>query len=727
MNKLSSLILPTDIRSFPANETLYNNLYTKVLIIIGMPITVAFTIFHLIYSRYLAAGFVFVMFLSLCVILFDFIKKSGICLPNLFREISIRVFIIFFMFSQMYDVWIEQTLSSIPWFLLFPLLIFFSINIKEALIWSSCIALILFYSLFLIDLGSNPDEIFHLKMRLIILFGILAIIALIISGIIRSALQMLFDNAKVTQTINLRLKKEIEEHKQAEETLRNNEEKFRLLTENANDVIWILDMGLNYNYISPAIEKIQGWSSEEAALLKINDVLTPPSLEIAHKRIEANLVYGLKTGNYDISERLELELYRKDGTTIWTEISASFILGEDGKPVGILGVTRDITERKNLEDQLFQAQKMESIGTLAGGIAHDFNNLLMGIQGRASLIALDMNHSNPKLFEHIEAIKETVNSATGLTKQLLGFARGGKYDVKPVDINELLLTTAAMFGRTRKDLQIRTKTDPTQPVAEADKGQIEQLLINMFVNAWQAMPGGGELSLETAVVDFQDEASKSRGIDPGYYIKIMVTDNGIGMDENIQQKIFDPFFTTKDKSRGTGMGLASAYGIVKNHGGMITVKSAVGRGTTFEICLPASEERVIKEIVSDEEMMHGSETILLVDDEEMLLDVAKELISKLGYQVLVANSGEDSVRTIANPNKGIDLVIIDLIMPGMDGGQTFDQIREIRPQIPVMLCSGYALDGYASEIMSRGCNGFIQKPYNLSELSKKIRKILDAV
>ncbi len=713
--------------SFPANETLYKNLYTKVLIIIGMPITVFLTIFHLIYSRYIAAGLIFVMFLSLCFLWFDFIQKSEIFMPDLLRKISIRIFLIFFIFSQIYDIWIEQSLSGTPWFLLFPLLIFFSTKIKEALIWSSCIALILFYSLFLIDLNSNPDEIFHLKTRLITIFGILAIIGLILSGIIRSAMQMLFDNAKAMQAVNLRLKKKIEEHRQAEKTLRKNEEKFRLLTENANDIIWTMDMGLNYNYISPAIEKIQGWNPEEAALLKINDVLTPPSLEIAHKSIEANLVYGSKTGNYDISERLELELYCKDGARIWTEISASFILDKDGKPVGILGVTRDITERKNLEYQLFQAQKMESIGTLAGGIAHDFNNLLMGIQGRASLMALDMNCTNHKQFEHIEAIRATVDSAAGLTNQLLGFARGGKYNVKLIDINELLLTTAAMFGRTRKELQIRTKTDPTQPVSEADKGQIEQLLLNMFVNAWQAMPDGGELYLETTVVNFHEEASKSRGIDPGCYIKIMVTDTGIGMDENIQQKIFEPFFTTKDKSRGTGMGLASAYGIVKNHGGMITVKSAVGRGTTFEIYLPASEERIIKEIVSNKKMIHGSETILLIDDEEMILDVTQALISKLGYQVLVANSGEDAVKTIANPNKGIDLVILDLIMPGMDGGQTFDQIREILPQIPVILCSGYSIDDHASKIMNRGCNDFIQKPYNLSELSKKIRKILDAV
>ncbi len=724
MKKFSSLMLPSDISVFAEFEALYKNLYVKVLLIIGMPITALYSIYHFNYSRLLEGGLVFAMFLSLCTLFYDFIKRSERRQFNLFREFIIRIFLIIFIFSQLHDVYIDQNLSSTPWFMIFPVLIFFSISIKEALIWSFCIAALLFYSLFYRAISFNPDEIFQLKARLVLIFGILAIIALMISELIRSVMQKLIDNAKAIQAINLQLEKEIDEHKQVQENLRKNEEKFRLLTENANDVIWTMDMDLNYTYISPAVEKVQGWSQEDAASLTIHDVLTPESMEIALNRVEANLAHGAKIGNYDISDRLELELYCQGGTTIWAEISASFILGKDGKPVGILGVTRDVTERKNLENQLFQARKMESIGTLAGGIAHDFNNLLMGIQGRASLLALDLDPPSEQ-FEHIEAIREYVVSATGLTKQLLGFARGGKYDVKPVDINELLLTTAKMFGRTRKQLRIQTKTDPSQPVVEADKSQIEQVLLNLFVNAWQAMPGGGELSLETSVVNFDDMASTSHEIDPGCYIKIKVTDTGIGMDKDTQQKIFDPFFTTKQKRRGTGMGLASAYGIVKNHGGMITVDSSVGRGSTFTIYLPSSEKMVAKRIITDEEMIHGSETILVVDDEKMVLDVGKAMIGKLGYKVLISNSGKEALETIANPNMNVDLVILDLIMPDMDGGQTFDRIREMRPHIPVMLSSGYALDGQASEIMNRGCDGFIQKPFSLSELSKNIRNILD--
>ena len=263
MKKPFSLILPTDILKFPATETLYKNLYTKVLIIIGIPITSFFTIFHLIYFRYLAAGFVFVMFLSLCFLFYDFIKKSEIDKPNLAREIYIRIFLIFFIFSQMYDVWVEQTLSSTPWFLLFPLLIFFSFNIKEALIWSSCIAVILFYTLFLIDLSSVPKEIFHLKWRLIIIFGVLAISALIISGIVRSAMQMLFDSAKVTKAANLKLRKEIETRTRVEAELRENEEKLNFLLENIKAAVVVHGPDTKIKKCNKLAQRLLGLSKDQ--------------------------------------------------------------------------------------------------------------------------------------------------------------------------------------------------------------------------------------------------------------------------------------------------------------------------------------------------------------------------------------------------------------------------------------------------------------------------------
>ena len=326
-------MIPSDISNFPEYQDLYKNIYAKVLLSIGIPITAFLGIYHLTHSRYIPGGLVMGMFLSLCCILYDFIKTSEVRKSELLREITIRIFHIFFVFSQLYGIAVKQSISTPPWFMVFPLLIFFSTNIKEALIWSSFVALILFYSLFFTEPPTNPDEIFQLKTRLIVIYGIMVFITLIISVNVKLVTQKLFDNAKVVQGLNLRLKKEIEEHKQAEETLRKNEEKFRLLTENANDMIWTMDVDLNFDYISPAIEKLLGWSSQEAVSLTINDLLTPQSIDLAFKRSEAAQAQGMQTGNYDITERIELQANCKDGAVIWTETSASFILGANGKPV----------------------------------------------------------------------------------------------------------------------------------------------------------------------------------------------------------------------------------------------------------------------------------------------------------------------------------------------------------------------------------------------------------
>jgi signal transduction histidine kinase len=252
--------------------------------------------------------------------------------------------------------------------------------------------------------------------------------------------------------------------------------------------------------------------------------------------------------------------------------------------------SRNITERAKLEQMFQQSQKFEAIGTLAGGIAHDFNNLMMSIQGRASLISDDLGPSHPHM-EHIDAIKESVRSAAHLAKQLLGFARRGKYEVHPMDINELLLESSAMFGRTKKEIHIHTKLQAPPPVVEADRRQIEQVLLNMYINAWQAMPDGGDLYLQTGAVTFDDATGKLFQVKSGRYVKISITDTGIGMDKSTCQQSFDPFYTTREMNRGTGLGLASAYGIIKNHAGTITVNSEPGKGAEFNVYLPISKKR----------------------------------------------------------------------------------------------------------------------------------------
>ncbi|MDO9463435.1 MAG: ATP-binding protein, partial [Deltaproteobacteria bacterium] len=349
----------------------------------------------------------------------------------------------------------------------------------------------------------------------------------------------------------------------------------------------------------------------------------------------------------------EIQVARKDGEKIDLVITAR-AYPEDGY---IEGAMIDVTDKKHLETQLLQAQKMEAIGTLAGGIAHDFNNLLMVVAGYASLMLSDLDSSHPH-YSKLKQIEGQVRSGSELTAQLLGFARRGKYNAKPLDVNEIMRSSAGMFGRTKKEITIREKYDPDLCTVEADQGQIEQVLLNLYVNAWHAMPAGGDIYLETNNVILDESYIKPYKVQPGKYARISVTDTGVGMDETIRRRVFEPFFTTKEMGRGSGLGLASAYGIIKNHGGIINVYSEKGHGTTFTIFLPASEKEVVREKEMSVKMVKGTETILFVDDEEMIRNVGRELLEELGYKVFIARDGEEAVNIYKANKDGIDLVIL---------------------------------------------------------------------
>jgi len=368
---------------------------------------------------------------------------------------------------------------------------------------------------------------------------------------------------------------------------------------------------------------------------------------------------------------------------------------------------------------------MEAIGTMAGGIAHNFNNLLMGVLGNVSLILSDTAPSHP-YYAELKSIEQCVQRGTELTKQLLGFALGGKYEVKPTDLNEIVNNSSDMFSRTKKEITIHGKYETQLWAVEVDRGQIELVLVNLYVNAWQAMPGGGDIYLQTENVILGENDMKTYNVEPGNYVKVSITDTGVGMDEATRQRIFEPFFTTKEMGSGTGLGLASVYGIIKNHGGVIHVYSEKGEGTTFNIYLSASEKKIVKEKKLPEKLLEGTETILLVDDEMFLLDVGQQMLKKMGHTVLKAESGEKAIETYRENKHEIDLVILDMIMPGMGGAETYERLKKINSNVKVLLSSGYSLSGKAAEILERGCNGFIQKPFRLKKLSQKIRSILDS-
>ena len=379
-----------------------------------------------------------------------------------------------------------------------------------------------------------------------------------------------------------------------------------------------------------------------------------------------------------------------------------------------------------MEAQLIQAQKMEAIGTLAGGIAHDFNNLLMVIQGNVSLMLLDLNPTHPH-YEMLKTIEKQVQSGSKLTSQLLGYARKGRYEVKPIDLNQLVEETSEAFGRTRKNITIHRELAEDLLACEADQGQIEQVLMNLFVNAADAMPAGGDLFLKTINVTHEDIKSKLYDPIPGDYVLLTVTDTGIGMDSKTMGRIFDPFFTTKELGRGTGLGLASVYGIVKGHGGYIEVESEKGHGTTFKVYLPASGKKVQKTVKTADPILKAIGTILFVDDEEVILEVGEKFLNVLGYKVLTAQSGMEAIEVFKKHRDSIDLVLLDMIMPNMGGGEVYDRLKEISPDVKVLLSSGYSVDGEATKILERGCNGFIQKPFDIMQLSQSIRAILKKI
>ncbi|MBU4258061.1 MAG: response regulator [Proteobacteria bacterium] len=399
------------------------------------------------------------------------------------------------------------------------------------------------------------------------------------------------------------------------------------------------------------------------------------------------------------------------------------ITSENGEFLGAIGIFEDITEKKKTEIQLQQAQKMEAIGTLAGGIAHDFNNLLMGIQGNTSLMLMQVDSAHP-FYERLKNIEKQVESGARLTSHLLGYARKGQYEVKPINLNHLIKETSDTFGRAKKEIVIYRELSDDLHAIEADPGQIEQVLLNLYVNAADAMPGGGKLILKTENTTHNNIKGKMYKPKPGNYVVLTVADTGIGMDKETMERIFDPFFTTKEMGRGTGLGLASAYGIIKAHGGYIDVESRKGHGTIFRIYLPASANKAVKAVKSSDEFVRGAGMALLVDDETIILEVGKDLLEAMGYRVLTARNGKEAIELYRKNQDEIDIVLLDMVMPNMSGGEAYDRLKKIAPDIKVLLSSGYSLDGQATEILKRGCDGFIQKPFTLNELSAKIIEVL---
>ncbi|OPX41173.1 MAG: hypothetical protein B1H13_03530 [Desulfobacteraceae bacterium 4484_190.3] len=517
--------------------------------------------------------------------------------------------------------------------------------------------------------------------------------------------------------------------RESEEKLRRSEKRYRDLFDSVSDLIYTQDLEGRFMNGNRAMTSIFGYELEEFIGRKAADFMKPELGELFY----TEYLEGIKKkGHYQgISS-----YFTKDGRKIYLEFRSNLIRPADGEPF-ISGIARDVTDRvlaqreiEKLNKQMLQAQKMEAIGTLAGGIAHDFNNLLQGILGYTQILAMEKDKGDPDI-ARLQQIEKAAHRASELTQQLLTFSRKVESRKRPVDLNHEVEQVEKILKRTiPKMIDIELNLEKNLEAISADPSQLEQIIMNLGVNARDAMPEGGKLLLETENVILDEEFCKDHlGARPGKYALLRISDTGIGMNRRTLEHIFDPFFTTKEVGKGTGLGLAMVYGIVKSHEGYIMCASEPGDGTTFKIYFPVMEgipARFETEAKNNEATSErGSETILLVDDEEILRDIGRDILETFGYTVLLAPDGESALELYKERRKHISLVILDLIMPGMGGKQCLEKLLKINPDTKVVIASGYSIDGHAKDALKAGAKAFVSKPYELNKMLQAVRSVLD--
>jgi two-component system cell cycle sensor histidine kinase/response regulator CckA len=510
---------------------------------------------------------------------------------------------------------------------------------------------------------------------------------------------------------------DITDRKEMEAALIRSEEKYRILVQHAKDAIFVLQ-GEHIKFMNPVALEVLGYTCESIADRSFIEFVHPDDRRMIMDR------YVRRLKGEDLSDRVVFRILNKEDEVRDVDLNSVLITWE--KKPAVLNFLRDITIQKRMETQLRNSQKMEALGTLAGGIAHNFNNLLMGIHGNASLALMRMEPSD-KNSKYLERINKLVNSGSKLTNQLLDYARGGSCEVDNVDINGLVGDASETLAATRKQIRIHYRLAKDLPCIRVDRGQIEQALLNLLLNAADAMPDGGDVTIETSLLPMEQVKENIALTDKREYVLLKVSDCGIGIPEKIIDRIFEPFFTTKGLDRGTGLGLSTAYGIAKNHKGIITVESVLNKGSSFSVYLPAASEDSNEQVETiAHETVAGKGTVFLVDDDLMVMEATSELLELMGYRVLEAYDGPEALDLFREHWQQIDLVILDLILPALSGKDLFYKMKAVHPEVKVLLSSGFSMVGQAEELLDVGCRGFIQKPYHHHQLSAKIMEILSA-
>ena len=518
------------------------------------------------------------------------------------------------------------------------------------------------------------------------------------------------------------------ERRRAEKKLRvqagrlvESETRYRELFENANDIMYTLDLSGNFTSLNKAGERVSGYTRGEALQMNIRQVVAPEYLE-AVQEVIARAIAGNE------SAPIEAEIVAKDGHRVILEVSGRAIF-KQRSPIAVQGIARDVSERKILERKIMQSQKMEAIGVLTGGIAHDFNNLLTVINGYSEFLLNDLPQGDERRSD-LEQIKRAGQRAADLTSQLLAFGR--KQMVKPrnLNLNEIIADTGKILRRLiGEDINLVAVTDPDLGPVKADPGQMQQVIMNLVVNARDAMPKGGKLTIETANVELDDEYVRKHvaGLS-GRYVMLAISDNGLGMDARTRARIFEPFFTTKKPGEGTGLGLSTVYGIVKQSGGFIWVYSEIGKGTTFKVYLPRVEGKPEQLVAKFEEgqSMEGSETLLVAEDDPSLRVLVARILRSHGYTVLEASNGEEALRTAEEYGRHIHMLLTDVVMPEMSGGALSSKVEKARPGIKVLFISGYTGNAIVHHGILESDVSLLTKPFSAEDLARRVREVLNS-
>lgn len=511
----------------------------------------------------------------------------------------------------------------------------------------------------------------------------------------------------------------IESHR-ARVSLGQFEQRFNDLFENTSDILFTLDLQGRVTSVNKAAENIFGWSRSDAMQMNIKSLVAPEFVSVCTEMMGRIL-------KEEPPQHFEIGLIDKQGRKIVLEVSARLIR-LDGKKAGIQGIARDVTERRHLENVVRQSQKLEAVGRLSGGLAHDFNNLLCVISGHSELLAEQLE-SDSAAIKSVMQIRKATDSAASLTRQLLAFSRRQVIHPQVVDLNSIVTETEQLLGRlVDENIEFYTSLGPTLGHVLVDPVQMEQVILNLVLNARDSMPQGGKLTIGTSNVDMADAHRSRHSLIPaGQYVLLSITDTGVGMNEETQSRIFEPFYTTKEFGKGTGLGLATVYGIVKQSGGYIWVYSEEGRGTTFKIYLPRvlsplSAARANRSITG---LLRGTETILVVEDAEPLRALTRDFLLASGYTVLEAANGEDAIRVARAFQGDIDLLLTDVVMPKLGGKPLADQFLDFRPKAKILFMSGYPSDGILQPGILSEKVPFLEKPFTREILTRRVRQMLD--